>query len=187
MYVGVLRFHITPVLLFVLWPVMHRFDCGTAAACGAEAVLDFECAAGGVAGEDQLQPLFVAAVVCVWDAFAAVVFRVGCGGAGQRFLLFGGAADVAGAGEEGGCAEKVRARLDWRESGLKRPRGLKPFFTPELYAALKRRSSTVVRAVALDWAAWAVAHGCAAAGLAAGCTDPSPAKTAVLRMTLSSG
>jgi hypothetical protein len=42
-----------------------RVDRRTAVARGGEAALDVERASGGRAGEDQLQPLFVAAVVSV--------------------------------------------------------------------------------------------------------------------------
>jgi peptidoglycan/LPS O-acetylase OafA/YrhL len=69
-------------------------------ACCAVALSDFELGAGGVVGEDQLQPVFVAAVVRVRDPCQAVVFRV-CGrGVGQRVLLLGGAACAAIAGPQ---------------------------------------------------------------------------------------
>src|SRR5580704_17248348 len=80
------------------------FDCGIAAARGAEALLDSECASGGLVGEDQLQLVFVAAGICVWESSAAMVLRVLCGGDGECFVLSGGAADVAGAGAESGGA-----------------------------------------------------------------------------------
>src|SRR4029077_13067994 len=111
---------------------LHRW---TSAACGAEAVLDFERAAGGVAGADQLQPLFVAAVVCVRRSSPAVVFRVVGGGAGECVLLFGRAADVAGAGEEG-CGAEGGGRVGCR--GLKPcATGAEAHLRSALYAALK--------------------------------------------------
>ena len=80
-----------------------------AAARGPNSVLDFERAAGGLAGKDQLQPLFVAAAVCLRDSWQAVVFRVVCVGAGERFVLSSGAADAAAAGEKSGAEDGVGA------------------------------------------------------------------------------
>jgi peptidoglycan/LPS O-acetylase OafA/YrhL len=81
-YVGLLRFHTTPLLLFSFVAADACLDCGASVACGAKALLDFECASGGLAGEDQLQLVFVAATVCVRNAQQAVVLRFLRGGAG---------------------------------------------------------------------------------------------------------
>ena len=117
------------------------FDCRTAAARGAEAVLDPERRAGGLAGKDQLQPLFMAAAVCVRKSSSAVVFRFVSDWAGECVLLFGGAADAAIAREESGSKD---GECVGGCGLMERPRGLKLFSPVTLYAALKRRSSTVL-------------------------------------------
>src|SRR5580704_1467480 len=75
-------------------------DCRIVVARGAAAVPDFERAPRRMAGTDQLQPLFVATVVCVWHASPGLVFCLFRAGAGLRFLLPGGTADVAVAGSQ---------------------------------------------------------------------------------------
>jgi hypothetical protein len=75
-------------------------DCGITAACGAQALSRFEFAVCDVAGEDQLQLVFVAAAISVRTACEALVLRGVCAGAGLRFVLFRGADDAAAAGEE---------------------------------------------------------------------------------------
>jgi len=83
----------------------------------------------GLVREDQLQPLLVAAVVCVWTAWASVVQRDFCGGVGECFVLFRGTADVADAGETSGETESGVGR-----GGLGRGCSLFPevgfFFAP---------------------------------------------------------
>src|SRR5579871_5539233 len=108
------------------------FDCGIAAARGEAALLDFELASGGVAGEDQLRSVFVAAAVCVREASSASVFCGGRGGDRVRFILSGGAAHVAGAGKEGETGEE-----DGISSGGLESQGLKPFSAVRLAARLK--------------------------------------------------
>jgi hypothetical protein len=95
--------HARALVCFVAWDA--SFDCWTAVACGAEAVLDSPCAARGVAGADQLQPFLVVAVVRVRAASSAVVLRVVGGWAGARFLLFGGATAAPSARAESGCSK----------------------------------------------------------------------------------
>src|SRR5271166_4375449 len=57
-------------------------DCRADVACGGESSPGFECETSGLAGQDQLQPLLVAAVVCVWERSSALVFCGVCGGTG---------------------------------------------------------------------------------------------------------
>ena len=95
--------HARALVCVVAWDA--SFDCRTAVACGAEAVLDSPCAARGVAGADQLQPLLAAAVVRVPAASSAVVLRVVGGWAGARFFLLGGAAAAPSARAESGCSK----------------------------------------------------------------------------------
>src|SRR3954470_372795 len=84
----------------------HAFlDRGTGVACSAAAVSDSEYRSDGVAGEAELQPLSVAAVVCVWGASEAVVFPTAGGGGGERVVLPGGAADDPDEGTQRGAAE----------------------------------------------------------------------------------
>jgi len=64
-YAGVLRFHVTAVLLLVLWPAMHVSIAGLLLHMVERPHWILNVASGGRAGEDQLQPLFVAAVVSV--------------------------------------------------------------------------------------------------------------------------
>ena len=60
-------------------------DCGTSVACGADALSIPERATSGVAGANQLQPLFVAAAICIRNSearpwylmFVAVGFACG--------------------------------------------------------------------------------------------------------------
>lgn len=68
--------------------------------CGEKFVLDFECAASGLAGKDQLQLVFVAASICVRETLQTWILYDFCGWAGERFLLSGGAADAAAARKE---------------------------------------------------------------------------------------
>ena len=99
-YMGVLKFHVTAVLLLALWPVIAFFDCGIALVCSADAVSHSEFRAGGLVRKAELQPLFGAAVVYVWRASETLVFPDLGGRGGGSIVLSVGTADdpVAGAG-----------------------------------------------------------------------------------------
>ena len=73
-YMGLLRFHLTVIVLFVLWPVMHFSIAGLLLHVVQRPywILNFRTCR--VAGEDQLRTLSVAAIVCVWGASEAVDF-----------------------------------------------------------------------------------------------------------------
>src|ERR1017187_7414337 len=145
-------------------------DCGTAAARSAEAILDFERSACGLVGADQLQPLLVAAVVCVRRASPAVVFRIVCDRAGQRFVLLCGTANAAGARADKRCSEEGECigecslnRMLRNDPGRRSDHGAKARFTLELYAALKRRSFTVLCAALPGYSA-ILCHGAVRCG-----------------------
>jgi len=92
----------------VIWVVAGDacLDCWIAFSCGAAALPGFEFRSRGLVGEDELQPVFVAAVVCVWGAAEALVFSDFGDWGGSRVVLPIGAADDTDAGAECGAAER---------------------------------------------------------------------------------
>jgi len=105
-YMGILHFHVTPLLLLVLWPVMHLSIAGLLWHVVQRPYWLLNVGPVVWLGKISYSLYFVAAAVCVWTAWASVVRGDFRGGIGECFVLLCGAAVVADAGARGRRTER---------------------------------------------------------------------------------